>query len=88
MIKIFCICIFLFLGNDWAENVSAIFVGDDVIDEDAIRALKGMAVTYRIAASLSEKTSADYRLPGPDAVLTLLKWMERHMAERKPITFG
>ncbi|CAG0913995.1 unnamed protein product [Notodromas monacha] len=70
-------------GMEWNSDLSVIFVGDDTIDEDAMRALKGMAVTYRIAASLV-KTAADYRLPGPDSVLTLLKWAERHMGERKP----
>ena len=51
-------------------------------DEDAITALKGMAFTFRIVSSHLTKTAADKRLPSTDSVLTLLKWVERHMAHR------
>lgn len=30
------------------------------------------------------KTMADKRLPSTDSVVTLLRWVERHMATRKP----
>lgn len=43
-----------------------------------------MAYTFRIASSHIIKTSADRRLPSTDSVLTLLKWIERHFAKRKP----
>jgi len=71
-------------GVDWSDRVRVIFAGDDVTDEDAISALRGMAVTFRIVGSHVTKTSADRRLPSTDSVLTLLKWVERHMSARKP----
>ena len=30
------------------------------------------------------KTMADKRLPSTDSVVTLLRWVERHMSTRKP----
>ena len=35
-------------GVDWSDRVRVLFVGDDVTDEDAISALRGMAVTFRV----------------------------------------
>ena len=69
-------------GVDWAERIRIIFAGDDVTDEDAIVALKGMAYTFRIVNNHLTKTSADKRLPSTDSVLTMLKWVERHMSTR------
>lgn len=43
-----------------------------------------MAITFRVASSSIIKTAADRRLASTDAVLTLLKWIERHLAKRKP----
>jgi trehalose 6-phosphate synthase/phosphatase len=57
-------------------------VGDDVTDEDAISALKGLSFTFRIVSHHLTKTSADKRLPSTDSVVTLLKWVERHMSTR------
>ena len=51
-------------------------------DEDAITALKGMAFSFRVVSHHLTKTSADRRLPSTDSVLTLLKWVEKHMNER------
>ena len=69
-------------GVDWAERIRIIFAGDDVTDEDAIVALKGMAFSFRIVNNHMTKTSADKRLPSTDSVLTMLKWVERHMSIR------
>lgn len=69
-------------GVDWSQRIRIIFAGDDVTDEDAILALKGMAYTFRICSSHMTKTAADRRLPSTDSVLTLLKWVERHMSNR------
>ncbi len=70
-------------GVDWSERIRIIFAGDDVTDEDAISALKGMAYTFRIVNKHATKTNADKRLPSTDSVLMLLKWIEKHMALRQ-----
>ncbi|KAF5294009.1 hypothetical protein FQA39_LY13563 [Lamprigera yunnana] len=75
-------------GLDWSERIRIIYVGDDVTDEDAMLALKGMAATFRVTSSAITKTSAERRLPSTDSVLTLLKWVERHLSRRKPTLDG
>jgi trehalose 6-phosphate synthase/phosphatase len=70
-------------GVDWSERIRIIYAGDDTTDEDAILALKGLAYTFRIVKdNYFTTTMADRRLPSTDSVLTLLKWLERHMADR------
>lgn len=49
-----------------------------------IKALKGIAATFRVTSSHIIKTSAERRLPSTDSVLTMLKWVERHFMRRKP----
>ncbi|KAG5896540.1 hypothetical protein JTB14_030744 [Gonioctena quinquepunctata] len=71
-------------GVDWCERIRIIYVGDDATDEDAMQALKGMAATFRVTTSQITKTSAERRLPSTDSVLTMLKWVERHLGRRKP----
>ncbi|KAF9409913.1 hypothetical protein HW555_010845 [Spodoptera exigua] len=71
-------------GLDWSERIRIIYAGDDVTDEDAMLALKGMAATFRIASSNITKTSAERRLSSTDSVLAMLKWVERHFSRRKP----
>lgn len=48
------------------------------------QALKGMAATFRITSSHIVKTAAEYRLPSTDSVLTMLKWVERHLNRCEP----
>lgn len=43
-----------------------------------------MAATFRVTSSHIIKTSAERRLPSTDSVLTMLKWIERHLSRRKP----
>ncbi|KRT85452.1 hypothetical protein AMK59_2219, partial [Oryctes borbonicus] len=62
-------------GVDWSERIRIIYVGDDVTDEDAMQALKGMAATFRVTSSQITKTSAERRLPSTDSVLTMLRWV-------------
>ena len=69
-------------GMDWTK-LRILFAGDDVTDEDAIVALKGMAFSFRIVGNHLTKTDADRRLASTDSVLTLLKWVEKHMNTRK-----
>jgi len=71
-------------GVDWHERVRIIYAGDDSTDEDAIEALKGMAITFRVTTSHTVRTAANRRLPSTDSVLTMLKWVDRHMSQRKP----
>jgi len=73
-------------GVDWSERIKIIYAGDDLTDEEAMTALKGMATTFRISSSHIIKTAADHRLPSTDSVLTMLKWIERHFSRRKPRT--
>lgn len=75
-------------GVDWSERIRIIYVGDDTTDEDAMVALKGMAATFRVINSPITKTSAERRLSSTDSVLTLLKWVERHLSRRKPLMNG
>nr|ANT46147.1 trehalose-6-phosphate synthase [Bactrocera minax] len=70
-------------GVDWSERIKIIYVGDDLADEDAMVALKGMARTFRVTSSDIVRTAADHRLPSTDSVYTLLKWVERHFMGRK-----
>ncbi|KAA0197795.1 trehalose 6-phosphate synthase [Hyalella azteca] len=71
------------LGLEWCE-ASIIFAGDDETDENAIEALEGMAVTFRVTDVQNVKTSANYRLANTDAVLTMLRWIERRLGSRRP----
>ena len=54
------------------------YIGDDVTDEDAFRALAGSGVAIRVqgrgadARREDERTAADYRLEGVDEVRRLL----------------
>lgn len=43
-----------------------------------------MAATFRVTSSQITKTSAERRLPSTDSVLTMLRWVERHLSRRKP----
>lgn len=63
-------------GPEWIEDVRVIYAGDDVTDEDAMQALKGLAATFRVTQSQIVKTFADRRLPNTESVLTMLKWVE------------
>jgi len=67
-------------GVDWSERVCVIYAGS----EDAMLTLKGIACTFRVDPSPIVQTAADFRLSGPDAVLTMLKWVEREMHKRVP----
>ncbi|XP_050537027.1 uncharacterized protein LOC126903096 isoform X1 [Daktulosphaira vitifoliae] len=67
-------------GVDWSERVRVIYAGN----EDAMLALQGIACTFRVDPSPMVQTAADFRLSGPDAVLTMLKWVEKEMHKRLP----
>lgn len=56
------------LGKD---QMTTMYVGDDLTDEDAFGMLDGMAVTIKIGAS--KRSSADYYLRNQKEIFTLLK---------------
>lgn len=67
-------------GVDWSERVRVIYAGN----EEAMLALRGIACTFRVDSSPMVQTAADFRLSGPDAVLTMLRWVEKQMHKRTP----
>ncbi|XP_064541870.1 trehalose-phosphate phosphatase [Drosophila montana] len=62
-------------GNAWAEEVLVVFAGDDTTDEDAMRVLQGLGLSFRIAADAKTQTFADFRLPKQDLMTDLFKWI-------------
>lgn len=66
-----------FYGSSWADTVSAMYVGDESTDEDAMKELQGTetAVTFRVASKPVE-TYANRRLPNLQSVVTMLEWIE------------
>ncbi|EDW77892.1 uncharacterized protein Dwil_GK24303 [Drosophila willistoni] len=64
-------------GDNWAKDVKAVFAGDDTTDEDAMRVLKGLGRSFRIAADAQIQTFADFRLPKQDVMTDLLQWVAR-----------
>lgn len=67
-------------GVDWSERVRIIYAGN----EDAMQTLQGIAFTFRVDSSPAVRTAADCRLAGPDAVFTMLRWVEKQMNKRSP----
>lgn len=60
-----------------------IYAGDSAADEYAMEALKGVAYTFKVInedATGVTKTWANSRLQGPDAVLTMLKFLQRKLS--------
>jgi trehalose-6-phosphatase len=56
--------------------VRALYVGDDLTDEDAFQSLLGIGRSIRVGAPQEGPPSgADLHLPDPDAVLQLLRWL-------------
>ena len=66
-------------GPEWPEQLGVVYAGDDETDEDAFRALEGLAFTFRVGPA-ERPTSAARRLPDLDAVETLLRWIARRPA--------
>ena len=60
-------------GADWPARTRALYIGDDMTDEDAFRSLRGIGRSIWVGPGQSEW--ADFRLPDPDAVLRLLRWL-------------
>ncbi len=63
-------------GADWPTRVRALYIGDDTTDEDAFGSLRGIGRSIRVAsAPPATATAADFRLPDPEAVVQLLRWL-------------
>ncbi len=60
-------------GVDWVSRVRALYVGDDVTDEDAFRSLRGLGRSIRVGPAT--QTEADMALPNTAAVIELLGWL-------------
>lgn len=61
-----------------AESAAAVFVGDDVTDEDAFRALRARsarAVTVRVTHGDDVETAAELAVGDPEAVREFLEWL-------------
>ena len=75
-------------GVNWKENIRIIFAGDDLTDEDAMKALKGLAYSFRVVNSGLVQTVADHRLADTSAVATVLQWVEGEMLARRSSKSG
>ncbi|HXY68152.1 MAG TPA: bifunctional alpha,alpha-trehalose-phosphate synthase (UDP-forming)/trehalose-phosphatase [Gemmatimonadales bacterium] len=63
-------------GADWPSRVRALYIGDDVSDEDAFRSLRGIGRSICVTSThFPTATASDLDLPDPDAVLQLLRWL-------------
>ncbi|MHB1864029.1 MAG: bifunctional alpha,alpha-trehalose-phosphate synthase (UDP-forming)/trehalose-phosphatase [Gemmatimonadaceae bacterium] len=63
-------------GADWPARVRALYIGDDVTDEDAFASLRGIGRSIRVAAGATPgPTNAEYRLPDPADVVQLVRWL-------------
>lgn len=63
-------------GESWKKDVKVLFAGDDTTDEDAMKALKGHALTFRISPKSDIKTAADVRISSTEDVVKILKIIE------------
>ncbi len=63
-------------GVQWPSRVRALYVGDDATDEDAFRSLRGIGRSICVSkVPPAAGTAADFRLPDPDAVVQLVRWL-------------
>jgi trehalose 6-phosphate synthase/phosphatase len=60
-------------GDEWTGRVRAVYVGDDRTDEDAFRSLAGLGRSIKVGDGPA--AAATYRLPGPEAVTALVRWL-------------
>jgi alpha,alpha-trehalase len=65
-----------------APDVLPVYIGDDVTDEDAFEALRGVGLGIRVGAD-GEKTGAHYTLPDTDGVEALFRELAKHLEQRE-----
>ena len=70
-------------GPGWGERVGVVYVGDDDTDEDAMRALAGLGLTFRVG-SPGRPTHATHRLPDVTSVQALVEWLARRPRDAGP----
>jgi len=68
------------MGCHEGEGVFPIYVGDDVTDEDAFRAIQGQGLG--ILVGLSDLSDAQYYLNGPDEVTEFLRHLNEFMTQK------
>ncbi|XP_031623221.1 trehalose-phosphate phosphatase B-like isoform X2 [Contarinia nasturtii] len=66
-------------GDDWSNKVKVIFAGDDTTDEDAMHALKGAGLSFRVSSRPEIETNADYRVPSTKTISLILQWLQDTM---------
>jgi trehalose-phosphatase len=62
-------------GPEWSGRVCVVYAGDDTTDEDAFRALKGKALTFRVAKNPHIETLASEVVPDVKSVKHMLTWL-------------
>jgi len=70
-------------GVAWSDRIRIIFAGDDLTDEDAMKALQGLAYSFRVVNSGMVQTLANQRLPDTKGILAMLQWVEAFMLNRR-----
>lgn len=65
------------------KRVTAVYVGDDLTDEDAFRALKHRGLGVKVTDNPTEATEAAYYLDSPDEVFEFLKRLKQIKIARK-----
>jgi len=70
-------------GVNWSKRIRIIYAGDDLTDEDAMQALKGMAYSFRVVNSGLVQTIADHRLPDTKGIETMLRWVENFILQKR-----
>jgi trehalose 6-phosphate synthase/phosphatase len=66
-------------GVSWGERVRVVYVGDDDTDEDALRVLSGLGVSFRVG-SPGTPSHATFRLHDVTGVQVLVEWLGRRPA--------
>jgi trehalose 6-phosphate phosphatase len=64
-------------GDGWPRDCAAIFLGDDVTDEDGFRALRSRGAGVLVLDGPERQTAADWRAAGVDDAHALLEALAR-----------
>lgn len=68
--------------NNWKGKVKVIYIGDDTSDEEAMKALKGYSMTFRIIKSPDVETVADVKIMSSKSVVEILLMIEEYFRSR------